>query len=193
MQRPNSSTGIRVSLRHGEQAAQELRQALVDLEARIERRKATLHVLWEKAKLPDRGLAVQRLLRDGGLAADDAEALTELEERVQMAFFQLRAARTSGGKARVLQLEVEVQLAERERDRFLSERGLLDAVLRYGETYLMDVPYDRELRPLAELLERRERILDQLSRLAARREKRRVAIRVLAPATLSHDGIPVQA
>lgn len=191
MQRPNSSTGIRVPLRHGAQAAQDLRQALVDLEARIERRKANLLVLWAQAKLPDRCLAVHRLLREGALPAGDAEALSRLEERVQKAFRQLRAARASGEKARVLQLEVEVQLAERERDAFLAESELLDALLRYGETFLMDVPYDRELRPLAELLERRGRILDQLSRLESRREKRRVAIRVLAPA-VSHEGIPVQ-
>lgn len=193
MHRPNSSTGIRVPLRHGAQAAQDLRQALADLEARIERRKATLFVLWGQAKLPDRGLAVHRLLRDGGLDAGDAETLQQLEERVQRAFTQLRAARASGEKARVLQLEVEVQLAERDRDNFLSSSGLLDALLRHGETYLMDVPYDRELRPLGELLERKERILDQLARLEMRREKRRVAIRVLAPATMSMDGIPVQA
>lgn len=193
MHRPNSSTGIRVPLRHGAQAAQDLRQALVDLEARIERRKATLFVLWGQAKLPDRALAVHRLLREGGLAADDAEALHQLEERIQRAFTQLRAARASGEKARVLQLEVEVQLAERDRDNLLSSRELTDALFRYGETFLMDVPYDRELRPLTEMLERKERILDQLSRLEARRENRRVAIRLLAPATMSMEGIPVQA
>lgn len=195
MHRPNSSTGIRVPLRHGEKAAQDLRQALADLEARIERRKATLFVLWDQAKLPDRALAVHRLLREGGAPADDAERLAELEERVQRAFTQLRTARAAGEKARVLQLEVEVQLAERDRDNFLSESGLIDALFRYGETYLMDVPYDRELRPLTEMLERKERILDQIARLEARREPkqlRRVAIRLLSPATMSSEGIPVQ-
>lgn len=194
MHRPNSSTGIRVPTRHGLQASQELRQALADLEARMERRKETLLVLWNQSKLPDRVLAVHRLLREGTVDAADAEQLQEHEQRVQAAWAQLRAARAAGEKARVLQLEVEVQLAERDRDNFLSSSGLIDQLFRYGETFLMDVPYDRDIRPLSEMLERKERILDQLSRLESRREpalKRRVAIRMLSPATMSSDGIPV--
>ncbi len=194
MHRPNSSTGIRVPMRHGLQAAQDLRQALLDLESRMERRKATLLVLWNQAKLPDRVLAVHRLLREGTVAAGDAEQLQEHEQRVQRAWAQLRSARSAGEKARVLQLEVEVQLAERDRDNFLSSSGLIDQLFRYGETFLMDVPYDRDIRPLSEMLERKERILDQLARLESRREgplKRRVAIRLLSPATMSSEGIPV--
>lgn len=179
-------------MRHGVQAAQDLRQALADLEARIERRKATLFVLWNQSKLPDRVLAVHRLLRDGVVDAADAETLQDHEDRVQRAFSQLRAARAAGEKARVLQLEVEVQLAERDRDAFLSQSGLIDPLFRFGETFLMDVPYDREIRPLSEMLERKERILDQLARLERRdATKRRMAIRVLSPLSMSQEGIPV--
>lgn len=192
MYRPTSSTGIRIPLRHGaDAAAQDLRQALSDLEQRIAERKRELAQLWPRARVADRTLAVHRLLKDARLSAADAEALEDHEHRVATAWAQWRTARTGGEKARMLQLEVECQLAERERDAFLDRRGLEADLFRCGESFLLDVPYDRELRPLGEMLERRERILDQLGRLEARTRTRRSAIRVLSPLSMSGEAIPV--
>jgi hypothetical protein len=192
MLRPTSSTGIRISPRHGaDAAAQDLRQALSELEARIAERQRELARLWPRARIADRTLAVHRLLKHGLSCAEDAAALEQHEQRVAVAWSLCRGAKAAGEKARVLQLEVECQLAERTRDRFLDRRGLLEALFRVSESFLLDMPYDREMRPLGELLSRRERILDQLARLEARSRQRRSAIRVLSPLSMSGEAIEV--
>jgi hypothetical protein len=190
--RPNSSTGIRIPYGHKGAPLNELQQSIAEIDDAIAHRYKTLRELWRRASTADRGLSLSRYLREGGLPQDLQDVLVTLNENVERAFRAWRQAKGQQSAA-ARQLEVDVGLAERARDDFLDEEGIFEALFRVSESFLIDVPYERGIRPIQSLLEHKKLLLDQVARLQARRDatvRRRAPVRMLSPLTMSGN-IPV--
>jgi len=190
MHRPNSSTGIRLPYGHKGVPLHELQQSLEQLDTAIAYRKQTLRELWRRAAVADRALAVQRMLREGGVPGDVTDVLVTLMDNLEAVFRALRTARTQGQAAAISAAEVDLQLAARALDEFIDEAGLFDRIFEVSESFLIDVPYERGIRPLPSMFEQRALLLHQIARIVARR-RRREPIRMLSPLTMSVN-IPVQ-
>jgi hypothetical protein len=198
MHRPHSSAGTRLPWLHGHDGqTQELRQSLARTEQKIEARLELLADCWRSARTADKTLAITRLARE---AEVDRGLLAELdahEERIQDLWSAIRHAKASSDpstvRLTVLPLELDLQQAESDRDGFIAAAGLEEPLLSCGETFLRTTPFARGERPLSELCDKRDALIDQLSAIEARKkaDKRRAGIRMLAPRYASCDGIPV--
>lgn len=189
MHRPNSSTGIRIPFGHKGVPLHELQQSLLELDNAIIQRKRTLRELWRRAAVADRALAVQRMLREGGIPGDVADVLVSLMDNMQAAFRAVRTARTQGQSVAIAGAEVDLQLATRALDEFMEEANVFEKLFEVSESYLIDVPYERGIRPLPSMFGQRELLLHQIQRIATRR-RRRGPIRMLSPLTMS-GSIPI--
>jgi len=189
MSRPNSSTGIRIPYGHKGVPLHELKQSLQEIETAIAQRKQVLKELWRRAGVPDRVLALQRMMREGGVPGAAADVVVTLTDQMETAFRQVRAARASGQPARISAAEVDLQLAIRALDELIAEAGLFDMLFKVSESFLIDVPYERGIRPLPSMFEQKERLLDQIERMEMKR-RQRGPIRMLSPLTMSGN-IPI--
>lgn len=142
--------------------------ALILLAAQIRARMHLLGTRWECCSPFDRILAVRRVLREGGLPAATGRELAAVAHNTELHFSSSREAHARGDRVRGLQHEVELQLAERRRDEVLVHTGSVETLLRCAESYLLERPYDREMKTLRELLERRARLEAAAQRLRAR-------------------------
>lgn len=189
MPRPNSMTGIRIPLGQKGVPLHELKASLRTLDDAIAHRKHTLKELWRRASVADRALAVQRMLREGGVPQEVADSLVTLMDRLEEAFRAVRQARAQGAHAQISAREVDLQLCTRSLDEFIEEMGVFDLLFKVSESFLIDVPYERGIRPLPAMFEERGRLRDQIERQEQHR-RRRGPIRMLNPLTMSGN-IPV--
>ncbi|MFZ9889378.1 MAG: hypothetical protein ACO3JL_17935, partial [Myxococcota bacterium] len=123
---------------------------------------------WETCGAYDRILAVRRLLREGGLSAAVNRELALVSRITEQHFSSAREAHAAGDRVRGLLHEVELQLAERRRDDVLVVTGSVEALLRCGESYLLDRPYDRGMTTLQQLFKCHSRLAFAYKRLRVR-------------------------
>ncbi len=166
-----------------------------------------LNERWRTINATDRLLAVQRLVQTGALPADVAQQLEGKNERVRALLARARVEKkrqeqhpTSDLKHPVLQLQLELQSAENDRDETIDERDLRGALYFCGETFVRDTAFAADELPLKELAERIKELQDHLNDLLRRADRKgarftstaddgveRTLIRMLPALTLSGE------
>lgn len=144
--------------------------ALVDVERAVLDRRTELLAFWERTPTADRIFAVERLLREDTLRADDEDALLAVHGAVRTAWAGARAAKIAGAGLAQKRHELDLAVAERKLSQLLSERGLFDALFMAAESVLRVVPRAPGEDSFKELVHRRD-------------ELRRRKLNILSPAT----------
>jgi hypothetical protein len=184
---------------------------LADLENRVSARKRALHQRWRSARSFDRIHAVGRFLDEGLLEPKMKAALTERHLEAFAAWRRIRAlkAKAAAGaraptpprdlplwKHAITMSEIDLQRAERERDRCIDAHGLWDDLFTISESWLLSSPYTSAVVPLRELLSVQAALHERLQDFArmadeqARKEvveRTRAKLRFLAPEPLAAE------
>jgi hypothetical protein len=188
----------------------EARAAHAKVLKQVGKRIRALDELWPKAKPADRLLAVQRLLQTPTLDPRLAAELEAKNERVRTVLARTRTekkkleahAGDSSQHHKVLQLQLECQRAENDRDELIDESDLRGQLYFWGETFVRTTPFtpeDPALRDLATRLTHLEETIAGLEKRARTGVKftqvdangvERTVIRVLPALTLSEDTEP---
>ena len=154
---PRSPSAVEFDVRHETELA-EVSADLDGVQRRIVARKREIAGYWTQASTADRLLAVDRLLRDGNLSAEQVASLSALQSRVRTAFHAARAERkrladaadaSSAGLARV---EAEVVRQEGERDRHIGLQKLTEELWRTSESFVVPAAVSTRQGPFRELL-----------------------------------------
>jgi hypothetical protein len=176
------------------------RAELTQVSHAIAERRMELADAWRKAPTADRLLAVQRMLQEGGLPQDAVGRIEELHEVVRAAWAIVRADRKrtdEESRHRLLRAEMDLQIAENERDRYLSESRLEIELYRAAESFIMTTKYGPDRPPLkALLLKQRALELEVLSGMGAvdddtRDDHSTKVVRILSALTWSGEGLPL--
>jgi hypothetical protein len=141
-------------------------QQLADLDRELDRARRALRELWHRVSPTDRIFAIDRLLRDESLPFELEEELEEVSERVREAWVLVRFRRHSAPhSADTLQAELSLELAERERDAWLDDNQLFDALFCAAESYLHNVKKPQGERTFKELLRQRNQMRQSLVKI----------------------------
>lgn len=109
--------------------------------SRLADRTHELEERWRAAPVADRFLSVQRFLADGRMREEQRARVEELNQHVQKAWADLRAnkqeCKDAHDQIRLLALEAALAKAERMRDLYLDETGLVEELFCVSETYFM--------------------------------------------------------
>lgn len=173
---------------------------LANVHQQIAERRMELSTAWRKATTADRLLGIQRLLQDGGLAPDALQKLEALHEKVRAAWAIVRADKKkldAASRHRVLRAEMDLQLAEGERDRFIADARLELELYRAAESFIMARAYSPEYPPLKALMMRKHALeLEVLAGMSAvdddtRTDHQTQVVRILSALTWSGEGMPI--
>ena len=115
---------------------------LPSVERAIEQARRVLRDLWWKASTADRIFAVDRLVREELLAPALQTRLAQMQDVVRDTWATARALAALGDKipADAQLAGLQLTIAERDRDNFLEEHRLWDALFMAAEGYLRAVP-----------------------------------------------------
>jgi hypothetical protein len=112
------------------------------VERAIEASRRKLRELWWKASTADRLFAIDRLLREDLVAPPVLGELQRVQDRVRDAWATARAVSAFGinvpADAQLAGLQLTI--AERDRDNFLEQERLFDALFMAAEGYLRSAP-----------------------------------------------------
>ena len=112
------------------------------IEREIEQARRALRELWWKASTADRIFAVDRLLRDEVVARPVQHALQDVQDVVRDTWVTARVASAlhESVPADAQLAGLQLTIAERDRDNFLEEHRLYDALFISAESYLRAMP-----------------------------------------------------
>jgi hypothetical protein len=173
---------------------------LAAVQQQIAERRMELATAWRKSTTADRLLGIQRLIQDGGMAADVIAKLEELHERVRAAWAIVRTDRKkldAASRHRVLRAEMDLQLAEGERDRFIADARLELELYRAAESFIMGRAYSPDYPPLKALMMKKHALeLEVLAGMSAvdddtRTDHQTQVVRILSALTWSGEGMPI--
>jgi hypothetical protein len=176
------------------------RNELSQVSHAIAERRMELAQAWRKAPTADRLLAVQRMLQEGGLPPEAVAQIEAAHEAVRASWAIVRADRKrtdEESRHRLLRAEMDLQIAENERDRFLSESRLELELYRAAESFIMETKYGPDRQPLKALLLKKHALeLEVLSGMSAvdddtRDDHSTKVVRILSALTWSGEGLPL--
>jgi hypothetical protein len=114
---------------------------LTKLERRIDETRRTLRELWWQTGTADRLFAVDRLLRDDLIAPGLQAQLQAKQDAVRNTWITARVAAKLDDVAADAQLaDLQLTMAERDRDNFMEEHQLFDPLFMSAESYLRPIP-----------------------------------------------------